>query len=312
MNLILEFFEFIWSLILGVIFRGGKEIPDLHLRDVLIVPGLGTGRPFYSRMEKSLEIAGFRPYTLDLPPWKSEKESIAYLSQALNRSKEQTIIIAHNTSGLLMGALPDQARRKIGTLITLGTPYKGYKLLNFFSTKGWEPGSKQLEIRLPAYLFINHFHPLSPIKEYIFYPLGDNLLYGQGRDQWFDIPGNYNLVRRKENLKTLVEFLQSINPPIPLPPPGTVYLPNAIQPPSSTTVGSTRKSKSNSVAKPKQAVKSKKITSSAKEKPIQFKSKKTSISSSPPSPKKSVKKKITKKATQIRNPSGKSAKKKSR
>jgi hypothetical protein len=224
MNRILEYIEFFWAMLTGIFSKSENADYDLRSRDVLIISGFGTGRSFYKKLEKKLSLAGYRPYIVTLPVWKTEKETIAHLTQALNRSGDRCCIIAHNTAGILMGGLPDSARRKVDTLVTLGTPYRGFKLLGFFSPKGWEPGSSSLEMRLPAYLFINKFHPLSPIQDYLFYPRGENLQYGQGRDQWFDIPGNYNLVRRRENLRTIVEYLQTINPPIPIPPVGTVNI----------------------------------------------------------------------------------------
>jgi hypothetical protein len=224
MNLILEYIEFFWAVITGFFSKSKKVDHDLRSRDILIVPGLGAGSSFYKKLEKQLSQAGYRPYVVPLPVWKSEKETIAHLTQALNRSNDRCCIIAHNTAGILMGGLPDSARRKVDTLVTLGTPYRGFKFMGFFSWKGWEPGASALEMRLPAYLFINKFHPLSPIQEYLFYPRDENLQYGQGRDQWFDIPGNYNLVRRGENLRTIVEYLQTINPPIPLPPAGSMVI----------------------------------------------------------------------------------------
>lgn len=226
MNLIFEIFEFVFALITGLFSRGEAKPSDFQNADILIFPGLGAGSFFYKKLEDSLKSAGYSPLTIPLPTWKSEKETTAHVAQALSQASDRITIIAHNTSGLAMGALPDSARRKIDTLVTLGTPYRGFQLLNLFTFSGWEPDSSSLELRLPAYLFINHFHPLSPILEYIFFPRGEQLLYGQGRDQWFDIPGNYNLVRRKENLRTLVEYLQTIHPVVPKIPEGTITLPD--------------------------------------------------------------------------------------
>lgn len=226
MYLIFEVIEFIWAILLGLFPSSKKEIPDLRSRDIIILPGLGAGVGFYKRLEKSLSKQGYRPYILPLPTWRSEKELLPHLTQALNRSSDRMILIAHNTAGLIVGGLPDSARRKVDTLVSLGTPFRGFRLLNLFSMDPWKPGSTNLEMRLPAYLFINKFHPLAPIQEYLFYPRESN--YGQGRDQWFDIPGNYNLVRRGENIRTLVDYVRTVNPPIPLPPKDTIVLPEVV------------------------------------------------------------------------------------
>lgn len=53
---------------------------------------------------------------------------------------------------------------------------------------------------------MDRFHPLSPLKEFIFLPASSSV-YGEGRDLWFDIPGNYNQVRKTENIRTILEFL---------------------------------------------------------------------------------------------------------
>lgn len=200
-------------------------------RDILILPGLGSGIWFYRKLELALKSKGYRPFTVPLPPWRSEKVIIAALNLYLSQAQSKTIVIAHNTSGLLMGALPDETRRKVDTLITLGTPFYGFRLMNIFTWKGWEPKSSKLAHQHPAYLFINQFYPLAPIREILFQPK-ECMSYGQARDQWFDIPGNYNMVRNSENLRTLGEFLVSVMPPIPImntiiPSHMTIQMPSA-------------------------------------------------------------------------------------
>lgn len=213
MAFVLEIIEFISAILNGLfsVLRK-KSNPSWEERDILILPGWGAGPGFYSKLKDSLSSAGYRPGILKVPPFCKENEYLELLNQALQTCSQPMICIAHNTSGLVIGALPDATRRKINTLITLGTPFKGYKILGLITQKGHEPNSPLLENRLTTYLFINHFYPLSPIKEYLFFPKGENLVYGQGRDQWFDVPGNYNLVQRSENLRTLVEFLLSVHP----------------------------------------------------------------------------------------------------
>jgi hypothetical protein len=264
MYLIYEVIEFIWAIFLGLFSSSKQNIPDLRSRDILILPGFGAGAGFYRRLEKSLSKQGYRPYILPLPTWRSEKELIPHLTQALNASSDRMTLIAHNTAGLIVGGLPDSARRKVDTLISLGTPFRGFRLLNLFTPESWEPGSTNLEMRLPAYLFINRFHPLAPIQEYIFYPRDNN--YGQGRDQWFDIPGNYNLVRRGENIRTLVDYVKTVNPPVPIPPKDTIILPDTV---------------------PQRTVVSRKVTPKKKASPKVKSSKKKP---SNPAPKKKIKK----------------------
>ncbi|WCL47700.1 esterase/lipase family protein [Leptospira sp. GIMC2001] len=254
MSMLLEFWEFVTGLLFGL-FNQKKSLPsDLSSRDVMILPGMGMSSGFYSKLEKYLSKAGYRPITIPLPAWKSEKEILPILANYLNRSAPYTIVIAHNTAGLLMSALPDSSRRNVDTLITLGTPFHGYKVLGFLQEQGREPQSSRLSARHPAYLFFNRFQPLSPIQEFIF--KSTDTAYGQGRDQWFDIPGNYNLVRRSENLRTLVEFLFSIRPPIPKMPKDTTILTNDVKLASAKSAekptGITdSKSSSNSKSKPK-------------------------------------------------------------
>lgn len=219
---ITEFLSFLLSVFSGIFYSKEKVLSRLDNNDILILPGLGSGAWFYNKMAKYLKSKGYRPFVVPLPPWRSEKNIILTLNAYLVKAKPNTIVIAHNTSALLIPALPDGTRRKIDTLVTLGTPFKGFRLWGIFSFKNWEPNSNKLAIQHPAYLFINRFFPLAPIHDYLFQPK-DSLAYGQGRDQWFDIPGNYNLVRKAENLRTLSEFLFSVNPPIPqIPKDATV------------------------------------------------------------------------------------------
>jgi hypothetical protein len=212
MILILEIFEFFYALITKLFDRKTDPNLDLRNRDVLILPGFGAGRGFYRKLEKKLAQAGYRPFTLPLPSFRNESIQIPILKAYLAKASSDSILIAHNSAGLLIGGLPDSARRKIDTLITLGTPFQGFRFLGFWQTQGWEHGSSPLEMRMPTYLFINRFHPLAPIRDYFFQPKDCNV-YGQGRDQWFDIAGTYNLVRRGENLRTLVDYLQSVHAP---------------------------------------------------------------------------------------------------
>jgi hypothetical protein len=231
-----EFFSFFLSTVYGLFFIKEKNPSRLENRDILILPGLGSGTWFYRKLESTLKTKGYRPFTVPLPPWRSEKVVIATLNQYLSQARSKTIVIAHNTSGLLMGALPDETRRKVDTLITLGTPFYGFRLMNIFTWKGWEPKSSKLAHQHPAYLFINQFYPLAPIRDILFQPK-DCMSYGQARDQWFDVPGNYNMVRSSENLRTLGEFLISVMPPIPqmntiIPAHMTIQMPSEKATPS--------------------------------------------------------------------------------
>jgi len=217
MYVFLELYECLLSLFYGMwSYLRTIRPTDLSQRDILILPGFGSAKEFYSRLEEALAELGYKPATLDVPGFANEAEYSRWLDQALSSVHRPILVIAHNTAGLVVGSLSDSSRRKIETLITLGTPFGGYRFLGFLSRAEWNLGAARLGLRLPAYLFINRFYPLSPIREYFFLPNGENLLYGQGRDQWFDIPGNYNLVRRAENIRTLKEFLVSIQSPQPL------------------------------------------------------------------------------------------------
>ncbi|NCN11460.1 MAG: hypothetical protein GW938_16605 [Leptospira sp.] len=218
-----EFLSFLLSLVSGIFYSKEKVLSRLENKDILILPGLGSGTWFYNKMAKYLKSKGYRPFVVPLPPWRSEKNINVTLNAYLVNAKPNTIVIAHNTSALLIPALPDGTRRKIDTLVTLGTPFKGFRLLGILKFKNWEPNSNKLIMQHPAYLFINRFFPLAPIRDYLFQPK-ESLAYGQGRDQWFDIPGNYNLVRKAENLRTLSEFLFSVNPPIPQIPKDTTII----------------------------------------------------------------------------------------
>ncbi|MDZ4726308.1 MAG: alpha/beta hydrolase [Leptospira sp.] len=209
----LENLERLWAKFL--FFLPGHQIPeDCNGKDILIVPGHEAGKAFYSRLKSNLDNLGFHVGILStLRDPKSLEESVMYLAKQILTAPNEVTLIAHNTGGLVVLILPDEARRKVKRLITLGTPYHGSDKFNNTRFSFWGFRSDWVTKNYKNALFFPLFQPLSAIEDFSF-PPQESTEFGQGRDLWFDIPGNYNLVRREENLRTLREFLGTPKDPI--------------------------------------------------------------------------------------------------
>ena len=174
--------------------------------DIFILPGFRTGMGFYEELAKELTEHGYRTSISQcILPKFSKEEALQILQKELLELKSPITILAHNISGLLVGELADSSRRKIKNLVTLGTPFGGTNLY-----KDWNSGTINLQNVLRTILLIPEFTPLSS-KDSVW--KGQSTLYGQARDLWFDIFGNNNLVKRKENIQSLVEYLLEKDPP---------------------------------------------------------------------------------------------------
>ncbi|KON78006.1 esterase/lipase family protein [Leptospira kirschneri] len=196
-----EIFEFTISLISSL---SPNKDSDLSGGDIFIVTGYLSGPFFYSKLRKALESKGYKPRILNTPSFLFNTTSaVEILSKQMDQIPSKSVLLAHNTGGLITLLLPDRSRQKIRGLITLGTPFRGSY---FLAINGLYFGSKYLKELFKTFLFMDRFHPLSPLKEFIFLPASSSV-YGEGRDLWFDIPGNYNQVRKAENIRTILEFI---------------------------------------------------------------------------------------------------------
>ncbi|EMO27022.1 hypothetical protein LEP1GSC170_1331 [Leptospira interrogans serovar Bataviae str. HAI135] len=197
-----EIFEFTISLISSL--SPSNKDSDLSGGDIFIVTGYLSGSFFYSKLRKALESKGYKPRILNTPSFLFNTTSaVDVLSKQMDQIPSKSVLLAHNTGGLITLLLPDRSRQKIRGLITLGTPFRGSY---FLAVNGLYFGSKYLKELFKTFLFMDRFHPLAPLKEFIFLPASSSV-YGEGRDLWFDIPGNYNQVRKAENIRTILEFL---------------------------------------------------------------------------------------------------------
>ncbi|EMJ96748.1 hypothetical protein [Leptospira alstonii] len=175
--------------------------------DIYIVTGYLSGPLFYSKLYKALESKGYRPRILRIPIFLFRtKKAVEILAKQMDQIPSKSVLLAHNTGGLLTLLLPDRSRQKIRGLVTLGTPFRGSYLFSILPVSGLRYDSAYLKELFKTFLFMDRFHPLSPLKEFIFLPASSSV-YGEGRDLWFDIPGNYNQVRKAENIRTILEFL---------------------------------------------------------------------------------------------------------
>ncbi|WP_246051954.1 esterase/lipase family protein [Leptospira idonii] len=202
----LESLERLWARI-SFYFPGHVQPENCVGRNILIVPGHLAGKAFYYRLKSNLDNLGFHVSVLStIRNPKSIEEAVLHLSKQILTAPNDVTVIAHNSGGLLCLVLPDEARRKIKRLITLGTPFHGAENFNNTRYSYWGYESDWVKQNYKNALFFPLFQPLSAIEDFSFTPQ-EGTEFGQGRDLWFDIPGNYNLVRRHENLRTLREFL---------------------------------------------------------------------------------------------------------
>ncbi|EMY76099.1 hypothetical protein LEP1GSC060_3687 [Leptospira weilii serovar Ranarum str. ICFT] len=198
-----EIFEFTLSLTSSLF----PSSTNLSGGDIYVVTGYLSGPLFYSKLCKALESKGYRPRILRIPTFLFRtKKAVEVLAKQMDRIPSKSILLAHNTGGLLTLLLPDRSRQKIRGLVTLGTPFRGSYLFSILPVSGLRYDSAYLKELFKTFLFMDRFHPLSPLKEFIFLPASSSV-YGEGRDLWFDIPGNYNQVRKAENIRTILEFL---------------------------------------------------------------------------------------------------------
>nr|WP_232371590.1 alpha/beta hydrolase [Leptospira ainazelensis] len=267
-----EILEFILSVISSLI-PSGKD-PNLSRGDIYIVTGFLSGPLFYWKLCRALEAKGYQPRVLKVPPFfLNTKKAVETLAKQMDQIPSKSVLIAHNTGGLLTLLLPDRSRQKIRGLVTLGTPFRGSYLFSILPGFGLSYGSSYLQELFKTFLFMDRFHPLSPMKEFIFLPASSSI-YGEERDLWFDIPGNYNQVRKAENIRTILEFL-------------VFHYPSAVAKESERVAMAALHEKLVSQKKTQAAVKKKIVTAPTSKKRIS----KTPKKKPKPVPKKSVKKK---------------------
>ncbi|AYV58021.1 alpha/beta hydrolase [Leptospira kmetyi] len=200
-----EILEFILSVISS--FFPSNVDPNLSRGDLYIVTGYLSGTLFYSKLRRALEAKGYQPRILKVPSlFFNTKKAVEVLAKQMDQIPSKSVLLAHNTGGLLTLLLPDRSRQKIRGLVTLGTPFRGSHLFSVLPVGGFRYGSPYLKELFKTFLFMDRFHPLAPLKEFIFLPASSSV-YGEERDLWFDIPGNYNQVRKAENIRTILEFL---------------------------------------------------------------------------------------------------------
>lgn len=202
----MEYLERFWAFV-SFYLPSHLSIDNNKDKNILIVPGFRAGRFFYARLKSNLDNLGFKVGILStLRNPTSLEEAIQHLAKQILTAPNEVTLIAHNTGGLLVLILPDEARRKVKRLITLGTPFHGSDRFTNTRFSYWGFESDWVKTNYKNALFFPLFQPLSAIEDFSF-PPQESTEFGQGRDLWFDIPGNYNLVRRNENIRTLREFL---------------------------------------------------------------------------------------------------------
>lgn len=190
-----------------------QEADENEKVDILIVPGFLSGPIYYKKLTRVLKDAGYNARILKIPTFfRDTNRAVNLLDSQLRSLPTKYLVIAHNTGGLLSLLSPDTSRRKIGTLITLGTPFQGTNLFRYFGPKDLRWKSRLLESHFNTFLFMDRFQPLAPWKEMFFLPK-ESSEFGQGRDLWFDVVGNFNLVRVEENLRTIRDYLLKNYPP---------------------------------------------------------------------------------------------------
>ncbi|TGK19980.1 hypothetical protein EHO61_05540 [Leptospira fluminis] len=210
---IVEIFSLIFSVATCMIPE--QEADGNEKVDILIVPGFLSGPIYYKKLTRVLKDAGYNARILKIPPFfRDTNRAVNLLDSQLRSLPTKYLVIAHNTGGLLSLLSPDTSRRKIGTLITLGTPFQGTNLFHYFGPKDLRWKSRLLESHFNTFLFMDRFQPLAPWKEMFFRPK-ESSEFGQGRDLWFDVVGNFNLVRVEENLRTIRDYLLKNYPPAP-------------------------------------------------------------------------------------------------
>lgn len=301
----LELLERFWAL-LAFYLPSHLHTSNHKDRNILIVPGFRAGRSFYQKLKSNLDNLGFRVGILStLRNPTSLEEAVSFLAKQILTGPDELTLIAHNTGGLLILILPDEARRKIKRLITLGTPFHGSTVFNDSRFSYWGAESDWVKQNYKNALFFPLFQPLSAIEDFSF-PPQESTEFGQGRDLWFDVPGNYNLVRRSENLRTLREFLGTPKDPSNLNPTPKANLdfaaPKKIEVDFSKYEPTVYKKNQKKLLNQKETS-AKRTTSASKSKPKQTKS---SLAAKKQSPKKTGNQKVQSVASKTKTVSKKS------
>ena len=206
---------------LGAIWRFGRRAgrrptPVVIATDVLAHPLV------YARLRAALVRNG---YTVFLSRCASPFLSLNDHARTLARRLEawqlrEAILIGHGMGSLCALALPDQARRRIRHLVSLGAPFHGSRV---FLPLGLLPAFRDMSVG-SEYLLLNRvnallFPVITPFaawrNEWIQPP---NLAhFGQARDLILDQVGHYNLVYGGEVVRTIVEVLnQAVGEPPPV------------------------------------------------------------------------------------------------
>lgn len=190
-------------------FPGHETATNCNGKNLLILPTLHAGKLFYSNFKRNLENQGFQvgilsvlrdPVSLDF--------AVDHIANQIVTAQDNCTLVAHGTGGLYALVLPEFVKKKIRRLITLGTPFQGARCFHLSHFSYWDYKSEWIHQNLRQASSYPLFYPLSSILDYTYLP-SDSTSFGQGRDLWLDIPGNFNLVTHEENLRTILEFLGS-------------------------------------------------------------------------------------------------------
>ena len=210
----------------------------------------------YIRLRSALQKSGYTVYlSRSASPFVSLHEHARRLARRLEAWQlKDAILIGHGMSSLAALALPDQARRRVRHLLSLGAPFHGSRV---FLPLGFLPAFRDMSVG-SEYLLLNRvnallFPVITPFaawrNEWIQPP---NLAhFGQARDLILDQVGHYNLVLGREVVMTVVEYLnQSMGDQ---PKPEALAAPGAISAPSARkkASGSSKKRRPKAVGRKK-------------------------------------------------------------
>lgn len=208
--------EFLWFILIffynlgNLLFRpgplGGKRRPIIIVADFFCPP------LYYLPLRRALSRAGF-PVYLAKPGhiFRPLREQGRRLSRMLEDWKiEEGILLTHGAGGLAALSLSDASRQRIEHLISLGTPFHGSRLFLWTpyipALRDTAVGSDYLLINRMNALLFTSFTPFIAWQDEWIVPF-TLARFGQGRDLVFDQVGRYNLVRSRENIATLVDFI---------------------------------------------------------------------------------------------------------
>ncbi len=166
----------------------------------------------YARLRSALVKEG---YTVFLSrsgnPFRSLYEHARVLGRRLEGWQLQNaILIGHGLGSLCALALSDPARRRIRQFVSLGAPFHGSRVYLPLSVlpafRDMAVGSEYLLLNRVNALLFPVITPFSAWRNEWIAPA--NLAhFGQARDLILDQVGHYNLVLGKENLATVVDYL---------------------------------------------------------------------------------------------------------